>query len=83
MVGGEIRVEGYVVDTLLLTVPSLFEPTLVSCRKGVGSAWVYGGGNTLILPAKLNHQHAPVRKELDGGRKIEAGREDVVLKGAC
>ena len=46
------------------------------CRVGLG-VW---RRQTLIVACQLDHQHAAVGKELDGGRQIEAGRQDLVLE---
>ena len=39
------------------------EPMLVSCRNGVGSACVYGGGQHLIVPGELRDEHPAVGQE--------------------
>ncbi len=56
------------------------EPTLVSCRNGVGSACVYGGGRTWIVPASSATSMRPSGRNFMLVGRLKPGREDLVLE---
>ena len=82
VVGGEVRIQGKVIDALLRDGPITRRADIGELQEGCRVGLGIGRRQYLDRAAKLSHQHAPVGKELDGGRQIEAGRQNLVLEGA-